>query len=70
MKKNIKDILYDTVLKQVVHDYVYYNVDFIDTLQLNFTDDVIDLFNKHISFKEIRQAIKYGLKLKAERGYY
>lgn len=70
MKRNIKDIMIDTVLRQVVSDYIYYNKDYKDSLQYNFTDDVIDLFNKHISFKEVQQAIKNGLKLKEERGYY
>lgn len=70
MKHNTKDILTDTVLRRIVHDYIYYNKDYTDTLQLNFTDDVIDLFNHHISFKEVQQAITNGLKLKAERGYY
>ncbi len=70
MKRNIKDILIDTVLKQIVHDYIYYNKVYTDTLQLNFTDDVIDLFNKYVSYAEVQQAIKNGLKLKAERGYF
>lgn len=70
MKKNINDILCDTVLKQIVHDYIYYNKDYITTLELNFTDDVITLFNKHINFKEVQQAINNGLKLKADRGYF
>lgn len=68
--KDIKDILIDTVLKKIVHDYIYYNKDYTDALQFNFNDDVIDLFNKHIKFKEVQQAIKNGLKLKNERGYF
>ena len=70
IKTTSKDILIDTVLKKIVHDYIYYNKIFIDTLQLNFTNDVIDLFNKHVSYVEIQQAINAGLKLKAERGYF
>lgn len=70
MKKNIKNILIDTVLKKVVHDYIYYNNDYITTLERNFTDDVIKLFNNNIKYAEIQQAIKNGLKLKAERGYF
>ena len=70
MKKNLKDILIDTVLKQIVHDYIYYNKVYIDTLQLNFTDDVVSLFNKHVSYAEVQQAITNGLKLKADRGYF
>lgn len=70
MKRNIKDILTDTVLNKIVHDYIYYNKDYMVTLYLNFNDDVIDLFNKYVSYKEIQQAIKNGLELKAERGYF
>lgn len=70
MKKNLKDILSDTVLKKIVHDYIYYNKDYTDTLQFNFTDDVINLFNKHVKYSEVHQAITNGLKLKADRGYY
>ena len=70
MKQNLKSILIDTVLRRIVHDYIYYNKDYITTLQLNFTDEVIRLFNSHIFYPEIQQAIKNGLKLKAERGYY
>ncbi len=70
MKKSIKDLLIDTVLKKIVHDYIYYDKDYIDVLHNNFTDDVISLFNKHISFKEVYKATEDGLKLKAERGYY
>lgn len=70
MKQNLKDILIDTVLRRIVHDYIYYNRDYINTLYNNFTDDVIYLFNAHINHVEIQQAIKNGLKLKADRGYY
>ena len=71
MKRNIKDVLTDTVLKQIVHDHIYYNIkDYAITLQLNFTDDVINLFNEHVSYIEIQQAIKNGIKLKTERGYF
>jgi hypothetical protein len=70
MKKNLKDILIDTVLKKIVHDYIYYNKDYVDALQFNFTDDVISLFNKHVSYAEVQHAITNGLKLKAERGYF
>lgn len=70
IKTTLKDILTDTVLNKIVHDYIYYNKDYMDTLQLNFNDDVIDLFNKHVNFKEVQQAIKNGLELKADRGYF
>ena len=70
MKKNIKDVLTDTVLKTIVHDYIYYNKDYTDTLKLYYNDDVISLFNKYVSYKEVRQAINNGLKLKADRGYF